>query len=103
LYPSVLFAVERDKFAKIGPVGSVAVALRGGKLVSKAMLDRMWRAYPEKNSPDYGYGLAILETLVGRALRHDGSLPGISLTPRCTPTWVTQSLFCRTTGVGQRW
>jgi hypothetical protein len=41
----------------------------------------MWREYPEKIPPNYGYGLAILDTLVGRAVRHGGSFPGISLTP----------------------
>jgi CubicO group peptidase (beta-lactamase class C family) len=53
-------------------------ALRSGKLVSKAMLDRMWRAHPEKSSPDYGYGFAILETPVGRAVGHGGGFNGIS-------------------------
>ena len=54
------------------------VALRSGSLVSKAMLDGMWRAHPEKNSPDYGYGFAILETPVGRAVGHGGGFAGIS-------------------------
>jgi CubicO group peptidase (beta-lactamase class C family) len=53
-------------------------ALRSGKLVSKAMLDRMWRAHPEKSSPDYGYGFAIMETPVGRAVGHGGGFNGIS-------------------------
>ena len=54
------------------------VALRSGKLVSKAMLDRLWRPYPEKSSPEYGYGLGIIQTLVGRAVGHSGGFPGIS-------------------------
>jgi CubicO group peptidase (beta-lactamase class C family) len=53
-------------------------ALRSGKLVSKAMLDRMWRAYPEQNSPRYGYGFGIFETPVGRAVGHSGGFNGIS-------------------------
>jgi hypothetical protein len=53
-------------------------ALRSGKLVSKAMLEKMWRAYPEKNSPQYGYGFGIFETPVGRAVGHSGGFPGIS-------------------------
>ena len=54
------------------------VALRSGKLVSKETLEKLWRAYPEKNSPDYGYGFAILETPVGRAVGHGGGFAGIS-------------------------
>jgi hypothetical protein len=61
------------------------VALRSGKLVSKAMLERMWRAYPERNSPTYGYGFWIFETPASRAVGHSGGFPGISadFTTRC--------------------
>ena len=54
------------------------VALRSGKLVSKAMLEKMWREYPEKSSPTYGYGFGIFETPVGRAAGHSGAFAGIS-------------------------
>lgn len=53
-------------------------ALRSGKLVSKAMLDRMWRAYPEKSSPTYGYGFRIFPAPVGRAVGHRGGFASIS-------------------------
>ena len=53
-------------------------ALRSGKLVSQAMLEKMWRAYPEKRSPTYGYGFGIYETPVGRAVGHGGGFAGIS-------------------------
>jgi CubicO group peptidase (beta-lactamase class C family) len=54
------------------------VALRSGKLVSKESLDKLWRAYPEKNSPRYGYGFGIFETPIGRAVGHNGGFAGIS-------------------------
>ena len=53
-------------------------ALRGGKLVSKETLEKLWRAYPEMNSPRYGYGFGISETPVGRAVGHSGGFNGIS-------------------------
>lgn len=53
-------------------------ALRSDALVSKAMLDRMWRAYPEKKSPDYGSGFGIFQTPVGRAVGRGGGFSGIS-------------------------
>ena len=55
-----------------------ARAFRLDAPVSKAMLDRMWRAYPDKNSSDYGYGFATLETSVGRGVDHGGGFSGIS-------------------------
>lgn len=54
------------------------VALRSGKLVSKAMLGKMWRAYPEKSSSAYCYGFGIFERPADRAVGHNGGLPGIS-------------------------
>lgn len=53
-------------------------ALQSGKLVSKAMLEKMWRASTEKNSPTSGYGFGIFETPAGRAVGHSGGFPGIS-------------------------
>ena len=53
-------------------------ALRSGKLVSKAMLEKMWRPYPERNSMEYGYGFQIFETPIGRAVGHGGGFPGVS-------------------------
>jgi CubicO group peptidase (beta-lactamase class C family) len=54
------------------------VALRSGKLVSKEALEKMWRAYPERSSPRYGYGFGIFETPIGRAVGHNGGFAGIS-------------------------
>jgi len=54
------------------------VALRSGKLVSKEMLEKMWRAYPENNSPRYGYGFGIFESPIGRTVGHSGGFAGIS-------------------------
>ncbi|MCX5753116.1 MAG: serine hydrolase [Candidatus Krumholzibacteria bacterium] len=77
-----------------------AVALLSDALVSKAMLDRMWRAYPKKSSPRYGYGFGIFETPPGLAVGHSGGFVGISPTPRCTSTRATRRPCCRTTGAG---
>lgn len=38
----------------------------------------MWRAYPEKNSPTYGYGFDINTSPIGRVVGHNGGFPGIS-------------------------
>ena len=54
------------------------VALRSNALVSKGMLDRMWRAYPEKNSPTYGYDFGISETPADRAVDRSGGFASIS-------------------------
>jgi CubicO group peptidase (beta-lactamase class C family) len=53
-------------------------ALRSGKLVSKEMLEKMWRPYPERNSMEYGCGFQIFETPIGRAVGHGGGFSGIS-------------------------
>jgi CubicO group peptidase (beta-lactamase class C family) len=53
-------------------------ALRSGKLVSKAMLEKMWRPYPERNSMEYGCEFQIFETPIGRAVGHGGGFSGIS-------------------------
>ncbi len=54
------------------------VALRSGKLVSKEMLEKMWSAHPDKNSPRYGYGFGIYQSPIGRAVGHNGGFAGIS-------------------------
>ncbi|MCC6677946.1 MAG: beta-lactamase family protein [Phycisphaerales bacterium] len=53
-------------------------ALRGGKLLSKEWLDRVWSAHPEVGSPRYGYGFGIEDGPAGRIVGHNGGFPGIS-------------------------
>lgn len=53
------------------------VGFRSDALVSKETLEKLWRAYPEKSSPTYGYGFSISETPVGRAVGHSGGFPAI--------------------------
>jgi CubicO group peptidase (beta-lactamase class C family) len=53
-------------------------ALRGGRLLSPEILARVWRAYPEWNSPSYGYGFGVDSTAAGRRVGHSGGFTGIS-------------------------
>ena len=54
------------------------VALRSGKLVSRETLEKMWRAHPEKNSPQYGYGFGVFQSPIGLNVGHNGGFAGIS-------------------------
>jgi CubicO group peptidase (beta-lactamase class C family) len=53
-------------------------ALRSGKLLTKASLANLWRAYPELSSPDYGLGFGIESSAAGRIVGHSGGFTGIS-------------------------
>lgn len=76
-------------YATVGDVFGFAEALKGGKLVSPAMVETMTTAKPDLGSPDYGYGFAIHPQ---RALYgHSGGLVGASanLDITCDPEgWV---------------
>ncbi len=52
-----------------------AQAMTGGKLVSKASLERMWTSHSEA---DYGYGYGIDETPNGKIVGHSGGFPGLN-------------------------
>ena len=53
-------------------------ALRAEKLVMKASLDQLWRAYPELSSEGYGLGFVLDQSPVGRIVGHSGGFNGIS-------------------------
>jgi CubicO group peptidase (beta-lactamase class C family) len=53
-------------------------ALREGKLLKKESLDRLWRAYPELGSPEYGLGWGIQKRAGSLVVGHTGGFPGIS-------------------------
>ena len=65
-------------YSTVGDLLRFDAALRASKLVSKTSLDRLWRAYPEMKSPDYGYGFMVLQTPAGRMVGHSGGFTGIS-------------------------
>jgi CubicO group peptidase (beta-lactamase class C family) len=53
-------------------------ALRDGRLVRPATLERLWRAHPELGSPDYGLGFGVESTPRGKLVGHSGGFFGIS-------------------------
>ena len=53
-------------------------ALRGEKLVKRASLDQLWRAYPELSSEGYGLGFGVERSPVGAIVGHSGGFNGIS-------------------------
>jgi len=53
-------------------------ALRSEKLVKRASLDQLWRAYPELKSEGYGLGFSIETGPAGRIVGHTGGFTGIS-------------------------
>ena len=55
-----------------------AQALRAEKLVTRASLDQMWRAYPEYSDADYGLGFVLARSPVGAIVGHSGGFNGIS-------------------------
>lgn len=55
-----------------------AEALRSGKLVAPASLDRLWSAKPALASNEYGYGFGIRTGPAGRSVGHSGGFSGIS-------------------------
>ena len=48
------------------------------ELDKKETLEKLWRAYPERNSPGYGYGFGVDQTPVGRVVGHNGDFAGIN-------------------------
>lgn len=63
-------------YATVADVFRFAEALRGGRLVSPSMVERMTSAKPALSSPDYGYGFAIHPQRV--LFGHSGGLIGAS-------------------------
>ncbi len=55
-----------------------AEALRSGKLLEPATLERLWSPKPALGSKEYGYGFGISEGPAGRTIGHSGGFPGIS-------------------------
>jgi CubicO group peptidase (beta-lactamase class C family) len=55
-----------------------AEAMRRGRLVSPATLERLWTAKPELGSPEYGFGFGVGRDALGRTVGHSGGFPGIS-------------------------
>jgi CubicO group peptidase (beta-lactamase class C family) len=53
-------------------------ALRHGRLVSPAMLERLTSPKPEVGSPEYGYGFGVGLDALGRRAGHTGGFSGIS-------------------------
>jgi CubicO group peptidase (beta-lactamase class C family) len=53
-------------------------ALRSGKLVRRETLERLWRAYPEVGSEEYGLGFGVERTPAGKVVGHSGGFAGIS-------------------------
>jgi CubicO group peptidase (beta-lactamase class C family) len=52
-----------------------ASALRSGKLVSQASLDKMWKDY---SGARYGYGFGVEEGETGKVVGHGGGFPGLN-------------------------
>jgi CubicO group peptidase (beta-lactamase class C family) len=55
-----------------------AEALRAGRLVQAATLERLWSAKPDLASPRYGYGFGLGNESGGRVVGHSGGFDGIS-------------------------
>ena len=55
-----------------------AEALRLGKLVEPASLEKLWSPKPALASNEYGYGFGIREGPAGRSVGHSGGFSGIS-------------------------
>ncbi|HZW10758.1 MAG TPA: serine hydrolase domain-containing protein, partial [Phycisphaerales bacterium] len=53
-------------------------ALRSGRIVSRASLGQLWRAYPDLGSPNYGLGFGVFPTPAGLVVGHSGGFSGIS-------------------------
>lgn len=55
-----------------------AEVMRPGRLVTAAIMERLWSPKPELQSPDYGFGFGVGEDTLGRSAGHSGGFPGIS-------------------------
>ena len=55
-----------------------AEALRSGKLLERATLERLWSPKPALASNEYGFGFGLRQGPGGRSVGHSGGFPGIS-------------------------
>jgi CubicO group peptidase (beta-lactamase class C family) len=62
-------------FSTVKDLHRFALALLSGKLVSKAMRDTMWTDFKGSR---YGYGFAVVDSPMGKAVGHSGGFPGIN-------------------------
>jgi len=62
-------------FSTVKDLHGFALALLGGKLVSKRMLELMWTDFKGAN---YGYGFTVVRSPMGKAVGHSGGFPGIN-------------------------
>lgn len=53
-------------------------ALRGGRLLGRASVDRLWSPRPDLGSPEYGLGFGVGQDALGRRVGHSGGFPGIA-------------------------
>jgi CubicO group peptidase (beta-lactamase class C family) len=65
-------------YSTVEDLFAFAEALRQGRLVSKAMVERLASAKPEVGSPEYGYGFGAGSDALGRRTGHSGGFSGIS-------------------------
>jgi len=66
-------------YSTVEDLFAFAEALRQGRLVSKAMVERLTSAKPEVGSyPEYGYGFGAGRDALGRRTGHTGGFSGIS-------------------------
>jgi len=62
-------------FSTVKDLHRFALALLGGKLVSKPMLETLWTDFKGAN---YGYGFTVVQSPGGKAVGHAGGFPGIN-------------------------
>jgi CubicO group peptidase (beta-lactamase class C family) len=62
-------------FSTVGDLHRFALAILGGKLVSKESLDIMWSV---QGGRGYGYGFGIDDGLAGKVIGHSGGFSGIN-------------------------
>jgi len=62
-------------FSTVKDLHKFALALLSGKLVSKSMLDTMWRDFKDSR---YGYGFGVTQSPMGKAVGHSGGFDGIN-------------------------
>ncbi len=62
-------------FSTVKDLHKFALALLGGKLLSKAMLDTMWT---DVKGANYGYGFTVAQGPAGKVVGHSGGFDGIN-------------------------
>jgi len=62
-------------FSTVKDLHRFALALLGGKLVTKPMLETLWTDFKGAN---YGYGFTVVQSPGGKAVGHAGGFPGIN-------------------------